>query len=231
MSTQSYFDSWSTDLYAGASRFQRTIHLLTGGVVRGETLDLGCGSRVHYDTGAVTRWVGIDVSRAMLDDLQFLGRPPQGPIEKLVGSCMEAPIDPAAFDTVCAMFLLHHLGKDSARVSRTRVLALLARARQALRPGGRLLIAESAARALEWPYHLGFPVLYPLFRRFWAVELPYFWSLPQLLRMSEATGFVEPCVAQLPVFERIVNPVSGIALPGAVTNALQRMTLLVLTRS
>lgn len=230
MSNSAYFDSWSTDLYGDASHFQRTIHLLTAGVVRGETLDFGCGSRVHYDTANVTRWVGVDVSQAMLDDLRFLATPPEGPIEKVVGSCMDAPIEPGRFDTVCAMFLLHHLALDSATVSRSRVLALLARAHQALRPGGRMLIAENAARALELPYHLGFPLLYPLFRRLGGVELPFFWSLPQLLRMSAKAGFVEPIVAQLPVFEPIVNPVSGIALPPVLVNGLQRMTLLVLTR-
>lgn len=228
--SQSYFDRWSTDLYGNVDQFQRTLHLITAGVVRGDTLDLGCGSRVHYHTGAVQRWVGVDVSQAMLDDLRFLGEPPHLPPEKILGNCFDAPVESGTFDTVCAMFLLHHLARRSRRESRERVLTVLGKAHSALRPRGCLVVAENAARNLELPYHLLYPLLYPLFRQFGAIELPYFWRLAQLLELGRAAGFVEPLVVQLPIFERIVNPMSGIALPPILTNAIQRMTLLVLTR-
>lgn len=226
----SYFDRWSTELYGNVDQFQRTLHLVTAGIVRGDTLDLGCGSRVHYYTGAVERWVGVDVSQAMLDDLRFLGEPPHLPPEKILGNCFDAPVIPGSFDTVCAMFLLHHLARRSRTESRERVLTALRKAHSALRPGGCLVIAENAARSLELPYHLAYPLLYRLFRQIGAIELPYFWSLPQLLELGRTAGFVEPLVVQLPIFERIVNPMSGLALPPALTNAMQRMTLLVLTR-
>lgn len=229
MTTHDYFSRWSTDLYGSGTEFQRTIHALTAGIVQGDTLDLGCGSRVHYCTANAQRWVGMDLSQAMLDDLRFFGQPPRQPPEKIAASCFEAPFQDQSFDTVCAMFLLHHLGQYSARCSRRRVVQVLATAHRLLRPGGQLLIAESARRALELPYHALFPALYRIFRLA-GIELPYFWTLRQLLAMSRTAGFADSLVARIPIRERIVNPVSGIALPPLLTNLLQHMTLIVLTK-
>ncbi|WP_200381142.1 class I SAM-dependent methyltransferase [Thiococcus pfennigii] len=230
MSDPTYFDGWSTDLYGEDLLFQRTIHRLTGGIVRGAVLDLGCGSRVHYDTSRAERWLGLDVSQAMLDDLRFFGGPPPCRVETRRASCLDIELPAASFDTVCAIFLLHHLGQDSTRRSRARVVALLAKAHRLLRPGGTLLIAENAARALEWPYHLAYAPLYRWFHRHRAVELPHFWTRRQLLAMAREAGFGEAVLAEIPIRERIANPMTGIALPPALIDRLQRMTLLVLER-
>jgi SAM-dependent methyltransferase len=227
MNETNYFQQWNTELYGNELIFQKTIHCLTAGVVTGSTLDLGCGSRVHYNVAQVDRWVGLDVSQAMLDELRFYGGAPPNPPRKMLASCLDVDFPESSFDTVCAIFLLHHLGKGSKRRSRERVLAVLSKAHRFLKPGGRLLIAENAARALEWPYHLSYSLLYPLFHKYRGIELPYFWTTRQLLNILNGAGFENVLMARIPVRDAIVNPMSGVALPPFLANLLQHMTLMI----
>lgn len=170
----SYFDTWSTELYGSDLIFQRTIHSFTEGVVRGDTLDIECGSRILYNVSGVTRWVGLDVSQAMLNDLRFYGSSRPTQVETILTSCLDAEFPAGSFDTVCAIFVLHHLAQESTGLSRDRVGAMMRKALRYLRPGGRFLIAENAAKALEWPYHRAYRPLYWIFRQSKAIELPHF---------------------------------------------------------
>ena len=99
-----------------------------------------------------------------------------------------------------------------------------------LRPGGRFVIAENAARALEAPYHMAFAPLYSVFRKLKSVELPHFWTANQFVTMLGETGFPDVVYVHIPIRERIENPMSGIALPPWLINQMQQMTLLVGTK-
>jgi SAM-dependent methyltransferase len=230
MANQSYFDSWSTDIYGDDLIFQRTIHTFTSGLVRGDTLDIGCGSRVWYDVTKVTRWVGIDISEAMLRDLRFYGGPPPVAPELIHSNSLDAEFPEKSFDTACSIFLLHHLAKDTTKTSRHRVTTMMRKVFGFLKPGGRFLIAENAAKALEAPYHLAFAPLYSAFRKLKSVELPHFWTANELVTMLDEAGFEDVVLVHIPIRERIENPMSGVALPPWLINQMQQMTLLVGTK-
>jgi SAM-dependent methyltransferase len=146
--SSAYFTTWDLDELDTDNRFCRTIHAFTAGLVRGETLDLGCRNRVYYDTSRVTRWVGMDVAASALERVEFLGGRPSV-AETRQGSCTELPFSDESFDTVCAMFLLHHLGRRSRSQSRSEVLRAMREARRVLRPEGTFVVAENSARLLE----------------------------------------------------------------------------------
>lgn len=224
-----YFNRWKPELFGEELWYQRTYNRLTTGLVRGNTLDLGCGARVYYNVEAVDRWVGLDLSTELLDQLLFFEDQRPREVEKRNISCWDLPFPDESFDTVCAMFLFHHLAKTSRRESRRRVLEVMADVRRVLKPDGVFLIGENAARLAEKPYHLAYRPLYWLFRRF-SVELPYFWSVNEWVKLIEDAGFDEPSFCHIPVREGIINPMSGITLPTWVMEILQRMSLFVIRK-
>ena len=121
-----YFEAWNDSDFGGQQKIYRVVSLITQGLVSGDVLDLGCGSRVYYDVTGVMRWVGLDLSRALLDQLRFLGgTEPAGPVEKLNLPCHDLPFADGEFDTVCAMFMLHHLGRTNRRQTERAVLDTL----------------------------------------------------------------------------------------------------------
>jgi SAM-dependent methyltransferase len=166
----------------------------------------------------------------MLNDLRFYGPSPPAQVETILTSCLDADFPAESFDTVCAIFVLHHLAQESTRVSRDRVCAMMQKAFRFLRPGGHLLIAENSAKALEWPYHVAYRPLYSIFRQSKSIELPHFWSTRQLLAMLGGAGFDDVVFVHLPVRERIANPMSGLALSPFLINLMQQMTLFVATK-
>jgi SAM-dependent methyltransferase len=219
-----YFGTWDLDQLTTGQLFCRDIHDRTRGVVSGATLDLGCGTRVYYDTSQVTRWVGLDVAASALGRVDFLGERPKS-ATTVEGSCDRLGFVDASFDTVCAMFLLHHLGRRGREDSRRRVLRVLREARRVLRPGGRLVVAENAAQPLEALYHALYPLAYPLARTVAGTELPYFWTVRQLRAMATAAGFSRVSVERIVVREAIYAPVLRFRVPARLSELLAHMVL------
>jgi SAM-dependent methyltransferase len=214
MEDRGYFQSWSDDRFSQNQRIYNTVALVSKAVVRGDVLDLGCGSRVYYDTSNVQRWVGLDLSEILLRDVRFLaGAPPAGPVETVVHGCTDIPFENESFDAVCAMFILHHLGAANRRTSRRTVAQTLKEARRVLRPGGTMMVLETWPKRLMHLYHALYPVLYPLARRAAGVELPYFFGPGTLRAMASEAGFSECHVLAVDLYERVHQPVLGFVLP------------------
>ena len=219
-----YFTTWELDELSTGMRFCRTINVFSAGLVRGETLDVGCGTRVYYDTSQVSRWVGMDVAANALEQVEFLDTaPPRA--ETRHGGCTELPFSDDSFDTVCAMFLFHHLGDRTRSRSRNEVLRALRESRRVLRPGGTLLVAESAARIMSWPYHFMYPALHWLSAKLLSVQLPFFWSVPEFITMSREAGFSEIEVIRVPIREAIYNPVLRFKVPAGGNELFAHMVL------
>ncbi|HEY2155516.1 MAG TPA: class I SAM-dependent methyltransferase [Isosphaeraceae bacterium] len=129
---------------AVAGRFRREVEesdYRFGAVTRGLAglsnplvLDLGCGkgrfARRLAARGA--RVVGLDISRAMLSEGRGLRR--------VLGSARRLPFASGTFDAVVAVETFQHI-RD--------VADTIAEARRVLRPGGRLLVVDRNAGALD----------------------------------------------------------------------------------
>jgi ubiquinone/menaquinone biosynthesis C-methylase UbiE len=129
------------------------------------------------------------------------------------GSARHLPFAAGTFDTLCSIFLLHHLAAVNARRSRAAIIAALAECRRVLRPTGKLLVAETWPFRLMHLYHALYPMLYPTARRAFGVELPHFFAPSALEEMARSAGFREVAVAPVRIFEPIRQPVLGITLP------------------
>ena len=229
-SASQYFEKWSSDLFSEHAAYQKNINTFTAGLVRGDTLDLGCGARVYYHIGSVSAWVGADVSSQLLDNLQFFGGQEPRVVKKLHQSCLDLEMADESFDTVCAVFLLHHLARNSRRESRRILLELFRNVHRMLRPGGRFLIIENAARSPEYPYRWAFPFLYRLARKLFAVEIPYFWTRKEWQELLTEVAFTDITLCQIPMQESICNPVLGFSSPPWFGDWLQRITILCAVR-
>ena len=96
-------------------------------------LDAGCGGRMHLNLGADAYVVGIDVSAEQLERNATLS-------ERILGDIQTVRLDPESFDLVVCWDVLEHL-----RYPR-RALENL---RQALRPGGLLIIGGPNTLSLK----------------------------------------------------------------------------------
>jgi ubiquinone/menaquinone biosynthesis C-methylase UbiE len=101
-------------------------------------LDIGCGpgAAVRAVAGSVARAVGVDRSEAMVHIARRRSRGVPD-VEFEVGAAEELPYPDATFDRVWTIHSYHHW-EDPTRG--------LAEAQRVLRPGGRLLVVESATR-------------------------------------------------------------------------------------
>ncbi len=224
-----YFGSWDDQVFGDEQRIYRVIQLLTKGLVRGDVLDLGCGSWVYYDVGSVDRWVGLDLSQKLLNDLKFIGSAElPGSIEKIQGSCAEIPSGADSFDTVIAIFLLHHLARVDRRRTKQAVGGVLREARRVIRPGGTLLVLETWPQIGLHLYHLLYPLLYPLARRWRGIELPYFLGPRTLERLAGEAGFRECYALAVRLYEDVRQPVLGFVLPAWVQPLFQKYTIYII---
>ena len=224
-----YFESWDSSVFSGDQKIYRVVNLLTRGLVRGDVLDLGCGSRVYYDVGAVKRWVGLDLSQKLLDELQFVGgAKPQGTVETHCMSCRDLPFPDASFDTVTAIFLLHHLASKNRKQTKQSILEVLRQARRVLHDDGTMVVLETWPQPLLQLYHLAYPLLYPLVRKLWRVELPYFLGPAALESLTHQAGFRECYPMALRLYEDIRQPVTGMVLPAWAQRLVQKYTIYII---
>lgn len=210
----SYFYTWDDDLFTKDQAIYELFIDVTRGLVKGDVLDIGCGSRVYYDTSSVHRWVGMDLSTQLLDQVEFLSKVnPKGPIEKIHGSCEEIDFPDESFDTVCSVFLLHHLGRNTGKESQLVVGDVLKQVHRILRPGGVFIVFESWPLALLHIYGLMYSFLYPLARSLLRIELPYFFTSKQLTSIAQEAGFTRVHAMSADVYEDNVWPVLKLRVP------------------
>ena len=210
----SYFQSWTDDLFTDDQAVYRMLIDVTKGYVEGDVLDFGCGSRVYYDTSKVNRWTGVDLSANLLGHVRFLsGTKPRGPIETLQCDCRKTGVPDASYDFVCAVFVLHHLARDNNRRSREIIVEAMTEAHRVLRPGGTFLVLESWPHILLRIYAVLYPLLYPLARRLFNVEIPLFFTAGQFSRMAAEAGFTVRHILSSPIYDAVRYPVSGFVSP------------------
>jgi SAM-dependent methyltransferase len=139
-----------------------------------ELLDVGNGGVFEYDTTQVKRIVAIDLFLDQLPAGQFPAN-----VTARTGDALDLDEPDAAYDLVLEALLYHHLVGRTARESLENVRRAIAEAARVLRPGGRLVVAESCVP--PW---------------FYAFERVVFPPLVALARTPVLGG--HPAVIQLP---------------------------------
>ena len=69
--TANTFEDWDPDGFAKGAQYQRTIRAFTSNLISGDILDVGCGSRIFYSLEKAKSWTGIDISKRMLNSIEF----------------------------------------------------------------------------------------------------------------------------------------------------------------
>jgi SAM-dependent methyltransferase len=108
----------------------------------GRLLDIGNGGVFDYDTAKVREIVALDLFFDQVPaEIAAQVFPPN--VTTLHGSALAIPAPDESFDGVLMVMLIHHLVGDSVAQSIANARAALAESWRVLRPGGRLIIAES----------------------------------------------------------------------------------------
>jgi ubiquinone/menaquinone biosynthesis C-methylase UbiE len=190
------YDLTTEILFLGRRRATYQTLIAAARVQAGEhVLDVGCGTgyfarliaRAVEPDGLV---VGVDPSGSMI----FYARRKAGALancEFQIGAAQALPVPSAHFDVVTTSLVLHHLPEDL----RVRALREMARA---LRPGGRLLVAEAQMPRQGWGWKLlahahGFERMAR--------------QVPHLEPLAAAVGFVEIQAGEAPPWLRFITAV------------------------
>jgi SAM-dependent methyltransferase len=209
-----YFFHWTDERFTKDQAVYRMLHEVTRGMMRGDVLDLGCGSRVYYDASLIQKWVGVDLSPHLLGQIEFIGGSrPAGSVQTIEGDCIALELPDSSFDHVCAVFVLHHLARTDRRQSREIVTQTMREAWRVLRPGGTMLVVESWPHILLHIYGGLFPILYPVARRLLKIELPLFFAAGAFAKMAADAGFSERYILSSPVYDSVRYPVGGFVSP------------------
>lgn len=228
MNTQAenIFESWKPDRFNRNSLYQKTIRTFTSSLIAGDVLDVGCGSRIFCDLSKAKSWTGLDISERMLSAMEFIDDVAQK--QTLQGDVLNLSFDDAAFDTVTAFFLLHHLGRNNRKDSAVGVQKAFDEIYRVLKPGGSFLLAENCRGFLEAPYHWCYPAFYLLGKKLGEMELPFFWKTKDYCCFGDKAGFLQSLYIHIPIRERIYQPVFDISIPPVLSHDfIQKMTVFV----
>ena len=143
-------------------------------------LDVGNGGVFQYDTGLVERVVAVDLFLDRLPPARFPAN-----VSPRTGDALSLDEPEAAYDAVLESLLYHHLVGATAEDMVSNVRRAIAEAERVLKPGGRLIVAESCVP-----------------RWFYAVEKRLFKGLVALSRTPLLRG--HPPTIQIP-FELLVS--------------------------
>jgi len=223
--SDTYFEKWDPKKFNDNAQYQITIRSFLEGKVNGDVLDLGCGSRVFYDVAHAKSWTGVDISSTMLSGISFFNKIEDMSI--IQDDMLEMKFLDERFDTVIAMFVLHHLAWKNIKETKTRVQRAFDQAMRVLKPNGRFIVCENCRGPLEHPYHWIFPFSFPVFKKTLDVDLPYFWQRKHYINFAQHSGFKMPSTyVQVPVTDWIYNPVLKFSVPPVLSHDLfQKMTI------
>jgi len=223
--TPNTFENWNPDGFAQGAQYQRTIRTFTSGLISGDVLDVGCGSRIFYSLENTDTWTGIDISERMLSSIEFTDEIEDK--KMLQGDVLDIPFEDGTFDTVTSCFLLHHLARTNKHISAERVQKAFHEIFRVLRPGGCLIVAENCRGHLEAPYHLFFTPIYYLALKFFKTEMPYFWKPKHFIAFGKEAGFCDnPLYVHVPIVESVYQPIAGFSTPAILNGDLiQKMTV------
>jgi ubiquinone/menaquinone biosynthesis C-methylase UbiE len=221
-----YYDTWNPADFNIDANYQLAIREFTRGQIQGDVLDAGCGSRIVYSLRDASSWNGVDVSEIMTDHAIFSEKPDELEAHFHKADIRALPFADNSFDTVIVQFVLHHLGERSRKESFRQVGSALAELKRVTRSGGRILIIENASGPLEWPYHQFFPLFWRLGLVFGS-RLPFFLRYGQIKQMAKATGLKFVSSVNIPIDEKIYNPVLKFHVPTFFSSQLfMKMTIL-----
>jgi len=146
-------------------------------------LEVGCGTgRFAIALWELTnsRIVGLDVSPDMLKTAKT--KPSAANIEWKEADAETIPYAEKAFDCVSMVFAMHHF-EDKRRA--------LEEIFRVLKSGGRLVIATASHGMLQKE------IVFRIFPELMRIESSRFPSIPQLLRLLRAAGFINPAVRRV----------------------------------
>lgn len=136
----------SLDTYA---RLREAINRKIAGIEH--LLDIGNGGVFDYDTSLVTRVTALDIFFDKLEPAALAKLLPPN-VTPVTGSALQIPAPDGHHDGVLMVMLLHHLVGDTSAASRQLLRQTLQETHRVLKPGGRLVIAESCVP--RWFYRL-----------------------------------------------------------------------------
>jgi len=119
---------------------RREVSAAVAGIDR--LLDIGNGGVFDYDTSRVREIVALDLFFGKIP-VEMLSNIFPSNVKPKTGSALQIPELDSQFDGVLMVMLIHHLVGDTVAQCRANVRAALAEAWRVLKPGGRLIIAES----------------------------------------------------------------------------------------
>ncbi len=131
-------------LYVPETEVEQTLLNLTGDLEIRDFIDIGTGTGrlVKLFAPNCKRVVGIDTSRDMLSAARSeLETANLRHCQVRLGDMYNLPFDAASFDAAVIHLTLHYAERPS---------EVIAEAARILRPGGRLIIVDFAAHALDW---------------------------------------------------------------------------------
>lgn len=118
-------------------------------------LDIGNGGVFDYDTSLIPQIVGLDL---FLDKLPNSFKCPPNVILK-TGSALDIPEANESFNGVLMVMLIHHLVGKTVSASVKNVETVIDEAYRVLKPGGKMIIAESCIPAWFYQFEkLVFPL-------------------------------------------------------------------------
>ncbi len=121
----------------------------------GRLLDVGNGGVFAYETERVREVVAVDLFLEQLPASRFPAN-----VTRRNGDALALEETPDSFDAVLVGFLFHHLVGSRPEDVLANIRQALAEAERVLRPGGRLIVAESCVPA--WFYRVERALFRPL---------------------------------------------------------------------
>jgi ubiquinone/menaquinone biosynthesis C-methylase UbiE len=220
-----YYDTWDPESFGNDAGYQQAIREFTRGLIKGHVLDTGCGSRVVYSLSQADSWTGVDISRKMSEHIIFFEKPNNLTCKFHLADIRNLPFKDNVFDTVVVQFILHHLGEKNRKNTYIQVEKAFKQLKRVIRPGGKIIIIENTPGFLERPYHVFYPILWKIGLSF-GVRLPYFLKPCQLkfFAAKEKCNYIS--AVQIPINEKIYNPVLKMRVPAFFSSDLfQKMML------
>jgi len=137
-------------------------------------LDVGNGGVFEYETGQVEKIVAVDLFLDRLPDDRFPAN-----VEARKGDALALDEPDNTYDAVLEAFLYHHLVGPKPRDMEENTRRAVSEAARVLKPGGRLIVAESCVPA--WFYAVELMMFRPLS---WLAKTPLLGGHPATIQLT-----------------------------------------------